>query len=146
VGERFNKWEPVAGIEWPCAGVRISNSGRELVLTLEFSAVVAGGALDLQLRAPWGCVVGFASWHEFAHPWNNEVNIASLPSLGNAWPNHTFPLLEVTNSHLLASLGDGQRASYPSTRHFRIVTMDHTVDVLATEPPEATWLAPATAR
>ena len=112
-------------------------------MRLEFSAVIGGGARDLLLRFAWGHVVAFASWQEFAHPWNNETLIASLPSLGRAWPNHAYPLLEVDGSNLLANFGDGQRASYPTAKHFRIVTMDHTVDVLAIGDPETEWLEAA---
>lgn len=139
MGETFRKWQPVGAIEWPCAGVEISNAGTDLVLKLEFSAVTGGGDRDLILRFPWGRVVAFASWDEFAHPWNNETEIDSLPKLGGNWPNCTFPLLEVGQSSLLAKFGEGQRAAYPDVRHLRIVTLDHTLDVLATGEPLAEW-------
>jgi hypothetical protein len=140
--ETFNRWEPVQGIEWPCAGVRISNATDALTMTLEFSNVVGGGARDLLLRLAWGYVVGFASWQEFAHPWNNDGVIADLPKiLVGQWASYTFPMLEVLNSNLIAEFGDGQRATYPQVRHFRIVTLDHTVDVLATAEPGAEWVS-----
>jgi hypothetical protein len=36
-------------------------------------------------------------------------------------------------------IGEGQRAAYPEVRHFRIVTLDHTLDILATAEPGAEW-------
>ena len=70
--ETCKRWEPVQGIEWPCAGVEISNVTDGLTMRLEFSKVVGGAHRDLLLQRPWGYMVGFASWQEFAHPWNNE--------------------------------------------------------------------------
>ena len=110
-------------------------------MRLEFSKVVGGGEGDLLLRFPWGYVVGFASWQEFAHPWNNEPVLETLPKLVGQWGNHTFPMLEVRNSNLIVGFGDGQRAAYPEVRHFRIVTLDHTVDILATGEPTAEWVS-----
>ena len=57
--ETFKRWEPVQGIEWPCAGVEISNVTDGLTMRLEFSKVVGGAHRDLLLRFPWGCVVAF---------------------------------------------------------------------------------------
>lgn len=83
-------------------------------------------------------MVGFASWQEFAHPWNSDVVTANLPKLPvGQWASYTFPMLEVIDSNLIAGFGDGQRATYPDVRHFRIVTLDHTIDVLATAEPAA---------
>ena len=138
--EAYKRWEAVQGIEWPCAGVEISNATDALAMRLEFSKVVGGGERDLLLALPWGYVVGFASWQEFAHPWNNEAILEKLPKVGGKWANHSFPLLEVFNSNLIAGFG-GQRASYPEVRHFRIVTLDHTVDILATAEPAAEWVS-----
>jgi hypothetical protein len=113
-----------------------------LTLRLEFSKVVGGGARDLLVQLAWGYVVGFTSWQEFAHPWNNDVVIANLPKLlVGQWASHTFPMLEVLNSNLIAGFGDGQRARYQRARHFRIVTLDHTVDLLATGEPSAEWIS-----
>ena len=63
--EAYKRWEAVQGIEWPCAGVEISNSTDALAVRLEFSKVLGGGERDLLLALPWGYVVGFASWQEF---------------------------------------------------------------------------------
>jgi hypothetical protein len=89
--------------------------------------------------SPGAQVVAFASWQEFAHPWNNKTVIATLHRLRGAWPNYGFPLLEVNESDLLATFDEGQRATYPKARHFRIVTLDHTVDVVATAEARADW-------
>jgi hypothetical protein len=140
--ETFKRWEPLQEIEWPCAGVEISNAGDALAMRLEFSKVVGGGDRDLLLRLPWGYVVGFASWQEFAHPWNNDVVIANLPTLSvGQWASYTFPMLEVMDSNLVAAFGDGQRVTYQGVRHFRIVTLDHTVDILATTEPASEWIS-----
>ena len=140
MAERFELWEPVDGIETPCAGVQISHGGHDLCLLLEFSLVDGGGDRDLCLRFGWGHVVGFASWQEFAHPWNTEPVLDRIPRLGGRWSTHAFPTLEVLDSNAVAGFDEGQRATYPSVRHFRIVTLDHTVDVLATAQPHAEWV------
>lgn len=110
-------------------------------MRLEFSKVIGGSESDLLLRFPWGSVVGFTSWQEFAHPWNNERVLEKLPKLDGEWANHSFPMLEVCNSNLFAGFGEGQRAAYPEVRHFRIVTLDHTVDILAAAEPGAEWVS-----
>jgi hypothetical protein len=140
--ETFNRWEPVAGVGWPCAGVKISNATDDLTLRLEFSNVVGGGERDLLLRLHWSYVVGFASWQELAHPWwNAEPFLGKLPKLVGQWATYAFPMLEAVNSNLIAGFDDGQRATYPGVRHFRIVTLDHTIDLLATAEPAAEWMS-----
>src|SRR2546428_1055830 len=134
--EHFKRWEPVHGIDLPCAGVQISTSDRELSLLLEFSLVQDGSDRDLRLRFTYGHVVGFASWQEFAHPWNTEPVLDTIPRLGERWSTYAFPTLEVCDSNLIAGFDEGQRVTYAGVRHFRIVTLDHTIDVLATAEPE----------
>ena len=92
--ETFKRWDAIQGIEWPCAGVEIANAGDALSMRLEFSKVVGGGERDLLLRLPWGYVVGFASWQEFAHPWNTEPVLDKLPKLmeQRQWANNAFPI------------------------------------------------------
>ena len=107
--ETFKRWEPVQGVEWPCGGAAISTDPDGLSVRLEFSAVIGGGGRDLLLRLPWGYMVGFASWQEFAHPWNNEAVLDKLPKLVGQW--------------------------------VRIVTLDHTVEILATAEPDAEWVS-----
>jgi hypothetical protein len=59
---------------------------------------------------------------------------------GRKWANYAFPMLEVGNSGMIAASGEGQVATYPEVRHFRIVTL-HTVDILATAEPGAEWVS-----
>jgi len=143
MSESFRRWEPVVGIASPCGDVRISNHGDALQLLLKFSVINGGIDRDLRLVFPWGHVVGFASWDEFAHPWNTQSILDALPTLGvEPWPKYAFPTLEVLGSTLVAAFDEGQRAMYTDVRHFRIVTLDHTVDVLATSEPRAEWIRP----
>lgn len=141
--EHFKRWEPVADVAFPCAGVDISNHTDELILRLMFSGVVGGGDRDLQLRLRWGFVVALATWQEFAHPWNADEVIDRIPRLNASdWMTYSFPMIEVLDSKLVTAFDEGQRAAYPRVRHFRIVTLDHTVDLLATGEPQAQWVQP----
>jgi hypothetical protein len=139
MSESFRRWEPILGITSPCGDIRISNYGDALQLLLKFSVVKGGIARDLRLLFPWDHVVGFTSWQEFAHPWNTQSILDTLPRLRDPWPEYAFPTLEVYDSTLVAAFDEGQRLVYPNVRHFRFVTLDHTVDVLTTSEPRAEW-------
>lgn len=68
---------------------------------------------------------------EFSHPWE-AMSIAELPRLEGRWNGYAFPLLEVKDSHWLASFTDSQAIGLArdAVRHFRFVSLDNLVDVL----------------
>lgn len=135
--EAHVEWHPAPGIAAPCGGVDVEERDGVLTLTLRFSAVVGGTASDLRLT--FGRVIAFMSHEEFAHPWmDSEV---AQPRLRGDWSSYTFPCLEVEGSAWLASFGETRLFGRGHPRHFQVVTLDKSVDILTTQAVQATWLA-----
>lgn len=137
--EWFERWEPVDGIETPvaCAVVK-DNAGLSIVLV--FSGIVGGLKSDLQLS--FENVPAYAVYEEFSHPWQfNETE--PPPYLTGRWERHAFPMLIVKNSVWLDSFSDSQLVNYPDCVHYRLVTLDKTVDILSNRTPKVSWLTPA---
>lgn len=137
--ETFKRWEPVEGIAWPSAGVDFTTTADSLDVRVNFS-VIDGGTRDLLLRWDWRTLVHFGTWEELAHPMIGAVQGPLPELLVGKKPTWTFPLLEVSDSHLIEGLGVREAAYQGYLRHFRIVTLDHTVDILAVREPTAAWV------
>lgn len=136
MADAIKRWEPVDGIDSPCAEVDFVTSGQWLILVLRFSLVIGDCTRDLRLQCEWGDVVGFTSWQELAHLCR-EPAFEGAPKLGDPWADYAFPVLELCESGWLT---DVQCPPYSNLRHFRIITLDHTVDLLTTSEPHAEWL------
>jgi hypothetical protein len=129
-------WEPLGCIHWPCGSVDVADNDDGLTLLVRFSDVIGGGDRDLLLR--FGRVLAFSSHEEFAHPWVDDPIV--LPRLGGTWSQWVWPLLEVTHSTWLATFSPARRASYDQPRHYRVISMDNTIDVLTANAVQAEWV------
>jgi len=129
-------WRPLQGIDAPCAAVDLEELGGQLTLLLRFSQFIGGIPRDLRLS--FGRVVAVVSYEESAHPWNDDP--VDQPKLLGKWSQFTFPCLEVRNSSWLASFGEARVLGYQELRHFQVVTLDKTVDVLTDAPVIPEWL------
>jgi hypothetical protein len=140
--ETYARWEPVAGVTSPC-GILLEVGPSTVTARLRFSAVGAAPR-DLLLTFA-GRVVACMSHEEFAHPWHAEELDAEVPRLDGRWARYAFPLLEVRNSRWLASFSDSQilDPDRPGLTHYRLVSLDNTVDVLAAGGVAAAWVSPA---
>ncbi|MEK6372092.1 MAG: hypothetical protein AABO58_05300 [Acidobacteriota bacterium] len=137
--EQIVEWHPIAGLNSPCAGVQIAEHNGELTLTLLFSGVIGGSAGDLQLS--FGRVLAFMSHEESTHPWNDSQTPQPTLKTGTALGGSvTFPCLEVVESEWIQSFGDSRLFGRGQPRHFQVVTLDKSVDVLTTQPVRGEWL------
>jgi hypothetical protein len=142
--ESYTRWEPASGIASPCADIVLHGDPRSTTVLCRFSEV--RGALPRDLAIRFGTdVVASMSHEEFVHPWQRESRGALVPRLEGEWRRYAFPLLEVHDSEWLASFSDGEilEPDRVGLRHFRLVSLDNTVDILARGTPEAEWVAPA---
>jgi hypothetical protein len=137
--ERYERWEPVAGVTTPVSRALVEESREGLSVTLVFSEIVDG--LSRDLRIAFGRVPAYAVHEEFVHPWNISES-EHPPGLAGRWEGVTFPLLLVANSLWLGSFSDGQLLNYPGCVHYRLLTLDRTIDVLSNTAPEAAWVEP----
>jgi hypothetical protein len=136
--ETFFRWEPVTGIAAPCFDVRFVDRGLvELILT--FSRVHGGHPDDLWLQFTPN-VLAFTSHDEFVHPWNRYEH-GPVPRLEGRWTQYLFPLLVVNDSEWAREIVDGQIHQRSWYTHYRIVSLDHTVDILTSGTPIARWIS-----
>lgn len=137
--EYYEKWEPVEGVITPAARALVGENHEGLGITLFFPEMVDG--LDAELQIIFGRVPAYTVYEEFVHP-NNMYDTESPPMLNGKWERYCYPLLVVKESVWLASFSDSQLLSYQDCIHYRLVTLDQTVDVLCNRTPEASWLRP----
>jgi hypothetical protein len=134
----FRRFIDAGLLEWPCASVVVHEDRGELELRAIFSEIVRGHGQDLCLR--FGRVVAVASFEEIAHPWDDDD--VDVPRLSGDWRHYTYPILRVENSEWMALVRDALPAEPEVLAHFRVVTLDKTVDVLAERRPAHAWLTP----
>ena len=142
MAEHSVMWEPIAGIDSPCADLSFSyaSTGRLRVL-MHFSRVAKGPTEDLELVFS-GVIAqrwvdeGFGSIFEPAR--------GLLPKCrSELWSGWTFPLLTVRESSWLATF-----QSIPGLpgaqhlQHFALICMNDLLDVLALSDVAARWVSP----
>ena len=114
------------GINAPCEQVDFHvDSSFDLVLQFSTERQSHPAAMRLTVGP---AVMAFTSYDEFAHPWNRYEH-AQLPELTEPWARYAFPLLIVHDSPWFHSIVEERNRS--EYTHYRIVSLDHTVDVLA---------------
>jgi hypothetical protein len=137
MAEQLIEWHPTSGLDAPAGAVDVTETDGQLTLILRFSSVVNGLPRDLRLH--FGRVVAFSSHEEFAHPWLDAQT--PQPRLSGAWSKYTFPCIEVLQSSWQHSFGESRLFGRGQVRHFQVVSLDKTVDILTTGPVHASWLA-----
>ena len=135
--ERHEKWEPVEGVTTPVARALIEEDHEGLTITLIFSEIVDGLDFDLQIK--FGRIPAYAVYEEFVHPWL-ESGGEPIPRLEGKWKDFSYPVLFVRNSIWQSSFSDSQLINWPESIHYRLVTLDQTVDILCNRSPEVAWV------
>ena len=127
--ETYIPFMPVADVVGPCAHAVLCTEPGDCTVRLSFSNVRGAPARDLLVR--FDSVMACMSHAEFSHPWE-AMSIAEIPRLAERWNGYAFPMLEVMDSHWLASFTDTQAIGLArgAVRHFRFVSLDNIVDVL----------------
>jgi hypothetical protein len=131
-------WEPIPGIATPCADISFQYDAPNcLHVLMRFSNVANGPTEDLALEFGGPILL---RWEDETIS-RDDLGLAPLPKCQEApWSGRTFPLLHVLESPWLASL-DG----YPSAegrQHFKLVSMNDIIDVIARSHVNAKWVAP----
>ena len=142
--EAYSRWQPVPGVATPCSDIELHVADEATVARLRFSRVKGASPRDLLVRFERG-VVGCMSHEEFAHPEQADAQAGEVPCLGGPWSAYAFPLLRVHASRWLASFSDGQLLDErrAAASHYRLVSLDNTVDVLTTGAVAAEWVPAA---
>jgi hypothetical protein len=135
----YKRWIPVRGIKWPCASVTFSSDAKVLAVRLDFRSVHDGGTRDLELRVAWRSVIGFTTFEELFES-SRALESPPLSRLRGEWSRWVYPLFEITGSDLIGAHID-RGGDESSVRHFMIVSMDHTVELLVTQEPDPAWIA-----
>ena len=138
--ERFIKWEPVEGINFPCADISFKSRNRDgLIVVLHFSYFKGNPAKDLKLTFKNAISL---RWEEELGVWLIPLP-ESLPKISKEpWSTWRFPLLKVVNSKLLSQVSEiGSMAD--GCGHFILTSLNDTLEVLANENVTIEWIDPA---
>ena len=132
-------WEPIKGIDTPCADISFTyDAPSKLRVLMRFSNVIDGPANDLELTFAGPILL---RWEDETIS-RNDLGLESLPKCRDVrWASWTFPLLKVVGSPWLESL-----AGYPSAEgreHLMLVSMNDVLDVLARPDVGVRWVEPA---
>jgi hypothetical protein len=137
--EHSNIWEPVAGIDTPCANMSFHCTHEKVRVLMHFSHVKDGPQLDLELL--FSGAMGLR-WADETHGSIVSPAVRPLPKCRDErWTNWTFPLLTISESSWLVTYPD-----LPGTKtrqHFALVSMNDLLDVLAFPEVVVRWVPPA---
>ena len=141
MSETYEPWDPTGRISTPCAGALIEEDDNDLRIRLLFSQIVGGPVEDLLLATSWH--LALMSHQEIAHP-SLDGRLPQCPRLTGRWENYCFPLIVVRESSWMASFPDSRLAPDGRTAftHYRIITLDRTVDLLTARDVKAEWGSP----
>ena len=137
--ERCVKWEPVPGIDAPCADISVAADGAEATVRMYFSRVVGLPHKDLVL-----VFSGVASirWEQESFGLNPLPQ--PKPKCESAqWARWAYPLLKVENSSWWASHDARQPFASEGRVHFAMGSMNHLVQLLALPTVTARWVSAA---
>jgi hypothetical protein len=137
--QHCTKWEPVSGIDNPCADIAFTYEGPDAVsITMHFSSVNNGSQRDLLLKFR-----GAISLR-----WESEsfglIPIAKiLPKCEGNWAAWTFPLLRIEHSDWLATYKSHNPVASENRVHFTLIALNDLLHVLALPDVNVTWAADA---
>jgi hypothetical protein len=139
--ERSLRWEPAPGIpETPIAEVALESAqSGHLRLKLKYFLIQSNDDRDLLLT--------FSEVRAFKVYWDGDAvsQEKDRPRCsGPRFPDDFWPLLLVENSKWIASgdfLGFGPFALDATYQHFRVLTLDRHVDIIATGAVSAEWIS-----
>ena len=143
MSERCTMWEPLPGIDCPCADISFatSNGNPPLRVLMHFSRVMNGPSQDLELLFYGTIGLSWVPEH-LAFTAATPVLPKPLPKIiTGQWIGWTFPLLRVFESSWLASyhahIGTERR------QHFAFIAMNDELHLLALPEVNARWIEPA---
>ena len=140
------RWEPTTAIpETPCADFTLeSYETGTLKLTLRFSWV-KGNAFDLLLT--------FSEVRAIRTFWDGDgdgsLSDLEPPRCSGPYSGYIWPLLEIEQSRWLnsgdfaASIAIADGTSQLPWRHYRVLTLERSLDILARGTILTEWMAPA---
>ena len=134
--EQCIKWEPVGGIDYPCADISFAYDGPDAVsVTMHFSRVKNCLPKDLHLKFRGAISI----------QWESEsfglIRLPeSLPRCGGSWSRWSFPLLRIEQSAWLATYEGRNPVSSRGRLHFALVAMNDLLHILALPTVDARWM------
>ena len=141
--ESSELWEPVSGIETPCADLTFCYvHPHGLEVRMHFSNVVGGPENDLLLKFSGAIAIQWESETFGLVPIPGPLPKCHSPN----WDTWTFPLLRVQNSSWWATYDARNPIAAEGRNHYVLVTMDDLLHVLAETTVTATWVPPTTRR
>jgi hypothetical protein len=137
--ERSSIWEPIAGIDSPCADISFAYDIKSILrVVMHFSHVKDGPSHDLELL--FSGAIGL----RWAPEYPGSIVLPTAPPLPKCrtaqWSGWTFPLLTISESPWLAMY-----QGLPGTerrQHFSLIAMNDLLDVIAFPEVAARWIVP----
>jgi hypothetical protein len=132
-----HRWEPVTGIEAPCAFFTFAaGATRSVSVTLHFQ-----GLLPQDLRLVFKGMLALAVCPDWVSIAPAEP-FKPLPRCGGRWPSLVFPLVRYEPSSWLASNAPEWSGTSRELVHFAVFTEIESLHIAALPQVDATWIAP----
>ncbi len=139
VHEHAVKWEPVLGINAPCADLFFSYECPDTVLvTMRFSNVNGGIARDLQLKFKGAISLRWETESIGLNPLPLELPRCS----SEMWSKWAHPLIQIVDSSWLADNESMDPVSCERRAHFALICMNDLLQVIALAEVETGWIDP----
>ena len=135
-------WEPVSGIDSPCAELSLFlEPSRRLKVLMHFSKVKDGPTLDLELLFSGAVTLRWAD--EFTGSIFHPMSVLAPKCRNERWSEWIFPLLIIQESPWLATYQSiAELPGTQSLQHFALICMNDLLDIAATPDVVARWVTP----
>jgi hypothetical protein len=135
-------WEPVSGIDSPCAELSLFlEPSRRLKVLMHFSKVKDGPTLDLELLFSGAVTLRWAD--EFTGSIFHPMSVLAPKCRNERWSEWVFPLLVIQESPWLATYQSiAELPGTQSLQHFALICMNDLLDIAATPDVVARWVTP----
>jgi len=142
MNDEHMRWEPVAGVDSPCADISFSWRNGEFKVVLHFSHVRYSPIPDLELA--FRSVAAVRYYDEFHGSIVGERIVAPPHCRSDRWSRWVYPMLRVNESTWLKTFsglpGFDPRLPGELYEHYHFVSMNDLLEIVAMPNPVATWL------
>ena len=142
--ERFIRWEPISGINCPCADISFTYRGPEdLLVTMHFSRTAGCLPKDLFIKFNGAIIARWESedFGSLVQPLGAvDPKPVQLPRCRGDWADWSYPLLQVEHSTYLATYEARNPIATKGRVHFVLIGMNDLLHIVALPEVEATWV------
>ncbi|OVE80789.1 hypothetical protein BVY04_04975 [bacterium M21] len=138
--ETYEKWEVVDNVKAPIAWLELREDQLGLRVFSKCTEIENGNGVDFSVS--FDTVAAYTVHKNAMHPALTQET-GDCPMLeGEEWEEHAFPCLKVSDSAWTGAFSAEQLKDLTGLTHYRVISLEQTLDVLTTATPTGNWIQP----